>query len=102
MEVERLVGSSTELVLKLHDIITGTLGSALPEALGIRFDRRLATSSLQFYDLKAIPAIRGHLPSGVGDVHFRSDLSSATAITIESLITREPGIAAFLPEHGAA
>ena len=35
LEVERLAGSSTELVLKLHDIVTGTLGNALPEALGI-------------------------------------------------------------------
>lgn len=102
LEVERLVGSSTELVLKLHDIVTATLGNALPEALGIRFDRRLATSSLQFYDLKAIPAIRGDLPAGVGDVHFRSDLSSATTIPIAGLIAREPGIADFLPDPGAA
>jgi hypothetical protein len=98
LEVERLAGSSTELVMKLHDIVAGTLGNSLPEALSIRFDRRLAASSLQFYDLNAIPAIRGDLPAGVRDVHFRSDLSAAAAISIAGLIAAEPGIADFLPD----
>ena len=100
-EVERLGGTSTELVMKLHDVVASTLGSALPEALSIRFDRRLAASSLQFYDLKAIPAIRGDLPAGVGDVCFRSDLSGEATIPIASLIAGEPGIADFLPDKEA-
>jgi hypothetical protein len=98
LEVERLAGSNTELVMKLHDIVADTLGKALPESLSIRFDRRLAAASLQFYDLKAIPAIRGDLPAGVGNVRFWSDLSGAAAIPISVLLARQPGIADFLPD----
>jgi Putative PD-(D/E)XK family member, (DUF4420) len=98
LEVERLAESNTELVMKLHDIVAGTLGNALPESLSIRFDQRLAAASLQFYDLKAIPAIRGDLPAGVGDVRFWSDLSSAAAIPISVLLARERGIADFLSD----
>jgi hypothetical protein len=98
LEVERLAESNTELVMKLHGIVAGTLGNALPESLSIRFDQRLAAASLQFYDLKAIPAIRGDLPAGVGDVRFWSDLSSAAAIPIWVLLARERGIADFLSD----
>jgi hypothetical protein len=100
-EIEALAGVNTDLVMKLHDIVSATLGNALQEAMSIRFDERLAASSLRFYDLNAIPAIRSELPIGVGDVHFRSDLSLAAAITIEKLIEREPGLADLLPDPEA-
>jgi hypothetical protein len=95
--VETLIAEYSELVMKLHDVVTETLGNALQEALSIRFDERLAASSLHYYDLRSIPAIRGEPPAGVSDIHFRSDLSGVATVTVEALIERELGLADFLP-----
>jgi hypothetical protein len=102
LDVERLAASSAELALKLHDIMAATLGSALQEGLKIRFDQRLAASSLQFYDLRLIPAIRGNQPSGVSDIHFRSDLSGIQPEALETLIGRDGTLADFFPDLEAA
>jgi hypothetical protein len=96
-EVERLAGGDTELVMKLHVIVADTLGTALNDSLSIRFDDRLADSSLKFYDLADIPAIRGGLPPGVSDVHFRSDLSALTPVSFETIIQRAPPFEDLLP-----
>ena len=60
-----------DLTLKLHEVVVATLGDSLTEALSWAFDERLAHSSLSFYDLREVPAIRDALPPGVSDVHFR-------------------------------
>jgi hypothetical protein len=96
-EIEHLCASSLEPVVRLHDVISETLGSSLPEALTARFDRRLAESSLQFYDVQDIPAIRGEPPPGVTDIHFRSDLSMVRPSVVEDLAQRNPTILEFLP-----
>lgn len=97
-EIETLVATNAELVLKLHDTVAETLGRSLHEALGVRFDDRLSASSLQFYDLRSIPAVRNEPPPGVSDIHFRSDLSSALQADTTRLLEREPSLADFLPE----
>jgi hypothetical protein len=97
-EIETLVVTNFELVLKLHDTVADTLGRSLKEALSVRFDRRLAASSLQFYDLRSIPAVRNEPPPGVSDIHFRSDLSGAPRADIRRLLDRDPSLADFLPE----
>jgi hypothetical protein len=84
-------------VLKLHVIVAGTLGTTLNESLGVRFDDRLADSSLQFFDLADIPAIRDNLQPGVSDVHFRSDLSAMKPTPVEAIIEREPAFEDMLP-----
>jgi hypothetical protein len=96
-EIEALANANAELVMKLHEIVSATLGNALQEALGIRFDQRIAVSSLRFYDLRSIPAIRSDPPAGVSDVHFRSDLSALTGTPVEALIARDPALSDFLP-----
>ena len=97
-DIERATASNTELVLKLHDIVAGTLGASLQEALAIRFDQRLAAGSLQFYDLRAVPAIRGNAPVGVSDIHFRSDLSICSAVSVPALIDRDPMLGELVPD----
>lgn len=97
-EIEELVATNTELVLKLHDTVAETLGRSFPEALSVRFDRRLSASSLQFYDLRSIPAVRDEPPPGVSDIHFRSDLSNAAQVDTKRLLEREPSLADFLPQ----
>ena len=83
--------------IRLHDIVADTLGTSLREALAIRFDLRLAESTLQFYDLREIPAIRDAPPAGVTDIHFRSDLSGVPIAAVDRLIERDPAISHFLP-----
>jgi hypothetical protein len=100
-EIEALVATNTDVVMKLHDTVAETLGSSLQEALGIRFDQRLAVSSLQFYDLRSIPAIRDEPPAGVSDIHFQSDLTNSPKTEIENLLERQPAISDFLPETNA-
>jgi hypothetical protein len=81
--IEAAAGEDGDLVMKLHDTIAETLGNTLKEALSIRFDAKLAASSLHFYDLRAIRAVRYEPPAGVSDIHFRSDLSGVVRIRAE-------------------
>ncbi len=97
-EIEALVATNTDLVLKLHDTVADTLGRSVQDAFSIRFDHLLAASSLQFYDLRAIPALRTDPPPGVSDIHFRSDLSGAPQADVRRLLRKEPSLADFLPE----
>jgi hypothetical protein len=96
-DIELQVTENVELVAKLHDIVAGTLGNTLQEALGARFDEKLAASSLRFYDLRSIPAIRTEPPASVSNIHFRSDLSAQPDEPIDALARREPLISAFQP-----
>jgi hypothetical protein len=97
-EIEALVATNADLLFKLHNTTAETLGSALQEALSIRFDLRIAASSLQFYDLRAIPALRDEPPAGVSDIHFRSDLTNARQAEMEKLVEQHPTLAEFLPD----
>jgi hypothetical protein len=96
-EIEGLISGRAELVTKLHETVASTLGASLAESMTVRFDERLATTSLQFFDLRTIPAIRIPLPPGLSDVHFRSDLSAVHPTAREQLIERSPEIEDFLP-----
>jgi hypothetical protein len=83
--------------MKLHTIVAATLGVTAREALSLRFDQRLAASSLRFYDLRSIPAIRGEPPIGVTEIHFCSDLSGITAASLTALAGQDPALAELLP-----
>lgn len=96
-QIEARVSSHADLVFKLHETVAATLGASLNSSLQRRYDMRRAESSLQFFNLEDVPAIRGPLPVGVSDVHFRSDLSGLRPITIEALIDRDPKFWELLP-----
>ena len=96
-QIEARVSAHPDLVLKLHETVAATLGTSLNDGLARRFDMRLAESSLRFFDLEDVPAIRGPLPAGVSDVHFRSDLSALPPVSIETLIDRDPVFWDLLP-----
>ena len=95
--VESRISADPDLVIKLHDIVAATLGTALQEFLAARFDRRLAELSLAFFNLRSIPAIRGNVPAGVTDIHFRSDLSGLVPLSVPQLRESNVGLADFLP-----
>jgi Putative PD-(D/E)XK family member, (DUF4420) len=94
--IEARAGGDAGYLLKLHEIVADTLGSGLSEAMTYRFDERLAVSSLQLFDLRMIPGLRGTLPPGVSDVHFRADLSACTPTSKHELAAAHPVSAAFL------
>lgn len=73
--IEKSLEGHDDLTLKLQETIARTLGSSVLSAMETRFDEQLAYTSIRFYDLSTVPAIREHIPLGVSQVHFRSDLS---------------------------
>jgi hypothetical protein len=89
-EIAVRIGAHADLVFKLHEVVSATLGASLAEALSTRFDIKLADSSLRFFDMADVPAIRGSIPAGVSDIHFRSDLSAVAAVSAQTLIDRDP------------
>jgi hypothetical protein len=66
--IEERVAGDEDLVLKLHEVVASTLGTSLSESMQVTFDPRLAATSLEFFDLREIPAVRGPLPPSVSDV----------------------------------
>ncbi len=95
--VERRLASHGELVLKVEEIVAETLGEALPTALGMRFDERLARASLQLYDLAVVPAVREGIPAEVTQVRFRSDLSRTPTLALSDISTRNSNAISLLP-----
>lgn len=96
VEIEVAVSGDIELMMRLHDTVAESLGTGLREAMAVSFDLRLATASLEFFDLREIPGIRGALPVGVSDVHFRSDLSLLDPVSPEQLAREHPDAADVL------
>lgn len=74
-EVRARLGDDVRLVLHTHDVVLETLGTGWRAALGERFDRQVAESSVSFYEPEAIPRVDERLAPGVSDVHFRVDLT---------------------------
>ena len=95
--IEDRVAAQPNLVLKLHETVAATLGQSLAESLDRGFDLRLAASSLAFFDLADVPAIRGDLPAGVSELRFKSDLSALMPLSLDRLIDRDPLFFDLLP-----
>lgn len=95
-KIEKKIYYDSEQRFRLHNVVTATLGEEFSESLKVSFDEQLAADSMQFYDLRRIPAIREEIPDEVGNVKFSSDLTSVEPYSFEelrSLIAPE-----FLPE----
>ncbi len=96
-QIETRVSADPDLVLKLHGIVASTLGAEIATSVRVKFDHHLAESSLQFFDLREIPALRTTIPPRVSDVHFSVDLSGLTPLRIEQLVDRDPLFWDLLP-----
>lgn len=99
-EISDCVGHRPDLVLKLHEMIAEALGAQLAGALLIEFDVRISEASLRVYEAGSVPAVRGVLPGGVTEVHFRSDLSSCVALSVDEIATLEGMFADLLGRWG--
>ena len=93
------VSSHFDLMFKLHEVIAGTLGTSLNEAMAVAFDGQLAESSLRFFNLASVPAIRTPLPEGVSDVHFNSDLLAVDILLGQDLIDQDSVFLDLLPRQ---
>lgn len=98
-QIESLAAGRADLIFKLHDVLATTLGRDLQEAMCVAFDMDLANSSLRWFDLRAIPGIRGELPENVSDVHFRSDLTATAAPDLAEWVGIEPQLECLLPSE---
>jgi hypothetical protein len=94
--IEARFGSRPNLIVKLHSVLADALGAALLEGLEQRFDEQLAQSSLAFYDLSRIPAVRGPLPPEVTAVRFRSEIAGVMPLDMETLGLLIPALAGRL------
>ena len=95
--IETRLAGRQDLVLKLQETVATTLGDAFLPSLDARFDDALAHSSIQVFDLRGVPAIRGDLPAGVGDVHFSSDLGASVPLTVEAIAALPEEARSILP-----
>ena len=66
-------------VIRLRGIVADTLGSDLPSALEWAFDHAAARASLAWFNLRAVPAVRGPAPAGMSAIRFMTDLSACRA-----------------------
>lgn len=97
--IEARLAGDPELVLKLHNIVASTLGTELTGSLRVTFDNRLAESSLQFFDLRMIPAVRDTIPPRVSEVRFAVDLSGLVPLSLEALTDQDPYFWDLLPRN---
>ena len=97
--IEARISGTDDLVLKLHEIIASSLGAELTNSLRVTFDPRLAESTLQFFDLREIPAVRGNLPARVSNVRFAVDLSGLKPLSEEILVDRDPNFWELIPQN---
>jgi hypothetical protein len=70
-QVRGLVGSNSNLLSHIDQIVGLTLGADWRHAAEDRFDRETANSSLSFYASDTIPKVSTALPAAVSAVHFR-------------------------------
>jgi hypothetical protein len=68
------LGADADGLFRLHERLALILRSALGPALEHRFDLEEALSSLQFFDLRQLPALRPPFPQHISDVRYRLDL----------------------------
>lgn len=98
-EIEGGLAGHDDLILRAQQVVADTLGETLPSAMQARFDDRLARSSLQFYDLARIPAIRDNLVPEVSQIHFRSDLTAHPCLGETDVAVQALEGLSFLPSR---
>ena len=83
--IRRRVADSRAL-RRLDHVVASTLGSDWRSGMGASFDRELASESLRFFEVEAVPSIPPGFPAEVSDVRYTSDLSRAQALTPEEIL----------------
>ncbi len=84
-KIEHRISNHPDLILKLYENVSDTLGSGLNEDLNKNFDIHTSEETLKFFDLKKIPAIRDLSSPNVSNVRFCSNLEDQPSLTIKNL-----------------
>jgi hypothetical protein len=95
--IEHQLDYRPELMMKLQETVAEALGATAATALQVRFDERLARTSLQIYELLSVPAIRTGVPAEVSQVRFRSDISLTPPASAAALIAQCASARSVLP-----
>jgi hypothetical protein len=94
-KISRRLSGNAAAVFRLEQTVADTLGAELPQALRFSFDFDTASTSLAWFNLAEIPAIRDDLPPGVSQVRFSSDVSGATQLEASAIASRCPAFEPF-------
>jgi len=98
-EISSKLTSTPERILRLHQIVSLTLGNSWRQSTLEAFDRQAACQCLSFFDLSQIPMVSPELPQGVSNVHFMADLVGKNALSNEEL-KRYGGLISMLRSPG--
>lgn len=84
-EIASRMTSNPDSVLRLYKVVALTLGDTWRQATFEAFDREAGRHSLAFFNASVVPIIDPQLPPGVSNVHFTSDLTGKTPLTMAQL-----------------
>ena len=84
-EIVLRLGSATERILRVYEVVAATVGANIWQASLESFDRQLARQTLAFFDSTEVPTVNPVLPSGVSNVHFTSDLTDRRTLSMQDL-----------------
>ena len=73
-------------LMRLDYVVASTLGADWRPGVEAAFDAELASESLHFYTVEAVPSLPSDIPSGISDIRYVSDLSGAQALTSEEML----------------
>lgn len=82
---------------RLDLVVAATLGAEWRSGMRAAFDSELASESLRFFGVEAVPSISRSIPDEVSDVRYVSDLTGARALTLKEMLNQGPLLAAATP-----
>ena len=78
--------ANTRALRRLDYVIASILGTDWRNGVEAAFDFELASESLRFYRVEAVPSLPWETPPGVSDIRYLSDLSNAQALSAEEML----------------
>ena len=82
---------------RLDYVVASTLGTDWRAGAEAAFDAELASESLRFYTVEAVPSLPSDIPPGVSEIRYVSDLSGAQALTATEMLGNGDLFAAVAP-----
>ena len=89
--------ANPQALRRLDHVVASTLGADWRASIEAPFDSELASESLRFYSVEAVPSLHSDTPPGISDIRYVSDLSEAQALTGEEMLGSGELFAAILP-----
>lgn len=72
------------LMLKIHNVVSETLGEEFERIYDVNFDYKLALNSIQYFDVRDIPKIKSEaIPHSITDVKYDCNLSYVGSLETE-------------------